>query len=179
MRHGLNRGQGAALQTGIDFSLEKEADIIITFDADGQHQVTDIERLVEPIIKGEVDVVLGSRFISSPKSKVQSPKSTIPFLRVVVLKLAVFFDRFRTGLKITDTHNGLRAFSYKAAQKIKMTQDGMAHASEILERVASNNLRYKEIPVSIKYTDYSKKKGQSIFNSFKILADLILGKISK
>jgi glycosyltransferase involved in cell wall biosynthesis len=172
LQHFLNRGQGAALQTGIDFALQLGADIIITFDADGQHDVADIKKLAEPLMLDGVDIVLGSRFISSSKLK-------MPFLRLVILKLAVAFDRLRTGLKITDTHNGLRAISRRAAGLIKIRQDGMAHASEILEQISQLGLKYKEVPVTIKYTDYSRQKGQRLSGTFRILWDLLLGRISK
>ncbi len=172
LKHFLNRGQGAALQTGIDYALNLGADIIVTFDADGQHHAEDIKSLIQPIIAGKAEVVLGSRFI-------KNQNLGMSLLKKVTLKLATIFDRWRTGLKISDTHNGFRAFSRRAAEIIKINQDGMAHASEILEQIANYHLKYIEAPVKISYTNYSKKKGQSVFNSFKIVRDLILGKISK
>ena len=179
LRHFLNRGQGAALKTGIDYALGLGAEIIITFDADGQHDVKDIEKLIEPITKGSADVVLGSRFKKFQSSKFKVQSYGIPFFRFLILKLALIFTRITTGLKVTDTHNGLRAFSREAAQKINIQQDGMAHASEILEEIAKYNFRYIEVPITIHYTEYSKQKGQSSWNAFKILWDLVVGKISK
>lgn len=169
--HFLNRGQGAALQTGIKLALKRGADIILTFDADGQHQVEDIEKVVKPILLGEFEVVLGSRFLER--------SSKIPWVKLIVLKLAVIFTRLTTGLKITDTHNGFRGFSRRAAELINITQDGMAHASEIIAEIKRHKLRFKEAPVKILYTPYSEKKGQSIFASFQILLDLFLGKLNK
>ncbi|KKQ54038.1 MAG: Glycosyl transferase family 2 [Parcubacteria group bacterium GW2011_GWA2_38_13] len=179
LRHFLNRGQGAALKTGIDYALGLGAEIIITFDADGQHDVKDIEKLIEPITKGSADVVLGSRFKKFQSSKFKVQSYGIPFFRFLILKLALIFTRITTGLKVTDTHNGLRALSMQAAQKINIQQDGMAHASEILEEIAKYNFRYIEVPITIHYTEYSKQKGQSSWNAFKILWDLVVGKISK
>jgi glycosyltransferase involved in cell wall biosynthesis len=171
LSHLINRGQGAALKTGIDYSLKQGADIIITFDADGQHQVTDIKDLIQPIINGEAEIVLGSRFLEI--------KNKIPFWRKVMLKTATVFTRFTSGLKLTDTHNGLRAISRPAAEKIKISQDRMAHSSEIINEIKRNNLKYAEVPVTINYTDYSLAKGQSAFDSVKILKDLVIKKLIK
>ena len=107
LRHILNRGQGAALQTGITFALQQGADVIVTFDADGQHHEKDIPALVEPILRGECDVSLGSRFLGSAHN--------IPFARRVILKAGIVFTRMASGIKVTDVHNGLRAFSGEAA----------------------------------------------------------------
>lgn len=170
-RHFLNRGQGAALQTGISFALNSGADIIVTFDADGQHVAGEIEQVVKPLLLGEVDVVLGSRFLNSTNK--------IPFSRRMLLKLATLFTRFYTGLKVTDVHNGFRAFSRKAAELIQIKQDGMAHASEIVEEIKRHNLKFKEVGVTIKYTYYSLEKGQKLTNAFKIVWDLILGRLTK
>lgn len=170
-RHFLNRGQGAALQTGISFALNSGADIIVTFDADGQHVAGEIEQVVKPLLLGEVDVVLGSRFLNSTNK--------IPFSRRTLLKLATLFTRFYTGLKVTDVHNGFRAFSRKAAELIQIKQDGMAHASEIVEEIKRHNLKFKEVGVTIKYTYYSLEKGQKLTNAFKIVWDLILGRLTK
>lgn len=171
LRHFLNRGQGAALQTGINFALSLGADIIVTFDADGQFDPDEIEKIIKPLLLGEFDVSLGSRFLES--------KSEVPQLKGVILKLAVMVTKIYTGLSITDAHNGFRAISKKAAGLIKIRQDGMAHASEIIEQIRKHNLKFTEVPVTVKYTDYSLKKGQKISNSFKIVWDLILGRITK
>lgn len=173
LTHIINRGQGAALRTGTEYALINDADIVIHFDADGQHNSSDIERIIEPILLDRTDIVLGSRFL---KEKADS-KNKIPFIRFLLLKSAIIFTRVISGIKITDTHNGFRALSKNAAQKIKITQDGMAHASEILDEIIKNNLKYEEIPVEVKYTDYSKNKGQSSLNSLNILKDLLFGKI--
>ena len=171
LRHVINRGQGAALKTGIDFALLEGADIIVTFDADGQHKAEEITRLTEPIKKGEVDAALGSRFLDN--------KTKIPFLKRLTLKGGVIFTRVFSGIKLTDTHNGFRALSKRAAQKIEITQDKMAHASEIIDEIAEKKIRFKEVPVTIVYTDYSKSKGQSIFNSIRIAAKFLLHKLMR
>lgn len=169
--HFLNRGQGAALQTGINFALNSGADIIVTFDADNQHRAEEIEEVVKPLLLGQVDAVLGSRFLNK--------KNQIPFSRKIILKMAAKFTRIYTGLAVTDAHNGFRALSVKAAGLIKIRQDGMAHASEILEQIKKHKLKFQEVPVTIKYTDYSLEKGQKMSNSFRILWDLIIGRIAR
>jgi glycosyltransferase involved in cell wall biosynthesis len=171
LRHIINRGQGAALQTGIDYALNQEAEIIITFDSDGQHQPEDISKLIKPIQEGEADVVLGSRFLSK--------NSNTPFIRKMFLKGGALIFRILYGIKLTDSHNGLRALSRKTAKKIKITQDGMEHASEIVEKIAKYGLKYKEMPVTINYTDYSLRHGQRTSDAFKILFKMILNKITK
>jgi glycosyltransferase involved in cell wall biosynthesis len=168
VRHAINRGQGAALQTGISLALIRGADVIVTFDADGQHVATDVARVAAPVIRGEADVALGSRFLADT--------SRVPPFRRLVLKAAVVFTRLTTGLRITDAHNGLRAFSRRAAETIRIRQDRMAHASEILSAIRAQGLRYVEVPVTILYTEYSRAKGQSALGAFRVLLDLIVGK---
>ena len=94
-----------------------------------------------------------------------------------MLRAAVSFTRLTTGLKVSDTHNGLRVFSRAAAEKIRITHAGMAHASEILHEVARNDFSYEEFPVQIDYTEYSRAKGQSNLNAVNILHDLITARI--
>ena len=180
LTHFLNRGQGAALQTGIFCALKDGADIIVTFDADAQHNPEEIDRVVEPLLLSEVDVVLGSRFLKSEiRSASWRTKSEIPLSRIIILKLASWFTRLYTGLAVTDTHNGFRAISAKAASLIEIKQDGMAHASEIIEQIKKHNLKFKEVPVAINYTKHSLAKGQKLSNSFKIIWDLIISRIAK
>jgi len=163
LRHICNRGQGAALQTGIAFCLLKQAKVIVTFDADGQHEIQDLPALVQPILDGEVDVCLGSRFLSHSAS--------VPLPRRILLYCATLFTRWVTGLKVTDTHNGYRALSYRAAQSLDIQLDRMAHASEILDQIGRFNLSYREVPVRIHYTPYSRAKGQQAIGALRILFD--------
>jgi polyprenyl-phospho-N-acetylgalactosaminyl synthase len=171
--HAINRGQGAALATGISAAVDAGADIIVTFDADGQMDPADIPRLISSVVSGEHDVVLGSRFLCRNEQCTMN-NERVPILRRWTLKLALAFTRLTTGLKLTDTHNGLRAFSKNAALALDLECDRMAHASEILEKVAENGLRYAEVPVTLRYTEYSKKKGQKFSGAFKILRDLVI-----
>lgn len=164
--HMINRGQGAALQTGIDYALGHGAEYIVTFDADGQHDADEALAMVEACREG-VDVVLGSRFLGRAIN--------MPTSRRLTLKAAVLFTRLTTGLKLTDAHNGLRVLSRSAAQRIRIQQDRMAHASEILSLIGRYNITYREFPVTITYSEYSLAKGQKISNSVRILEDIIFG----
>lgn len=169
--HLVNLGQGAALATGIEFCLDMNADYIVTYDADGQHCVGDIEKIINKISLEKIDVVIGSRFLGKTIN--------MPCKRRLLLKMAVLFTRLTTGLLVTDAHNGFRCFSKHAAQQIRIRQNRMAHASEILEEIASNKLSYAEMPVTIIYTAYSLSKGQKLSNAFSIMIDLFLGQIKK
>lgn len=165
--HPMNLGQGAALQTGIEAGLEN-ADIkyFVTFDGDGQHSPADALEMVRTLREKEFDVVFGSRFLDE--------RTELTFAKRAVLKAAVTYTNWLTGLKLTDAHNGLRAFNQKVAHGIKLQHDGMAHATEIVNQISKGDFRYCERPVHIVYTDYSKAKGQSLWNSVNILFDLIL-----
>ena len=167
VRHPVNLGQGAALQTGIDFALKMGASKVVTFDGDGQMKADEIPILCQAMDEQGVDVVLGSRFL-----KPEGPLA-IPSGRRLLLKVATVFTRVTTGLKLSDTHNGFRVLSRKAALAIRIRQNGMAHASEILSQIGSHKLTYAEYPVSIDYTAYSLAKGQSGANGLNIIWDLI------
>jgi glycosyltransferase involved in cell wall biosynthesis len=170
LRHATNLGQGAALQTGISFALQHPGTaFVVTFDADGQHDPLDAARMVELARGDGVDVVLGSRFLET--------SAPVPTLRRLLLRGGVAFTRLTTGLQVTDTHNGLRVLSRRAARHLDIRLCGMAHASELLHQVASMQLRYREAPVSISYTDYSRAKGQSSLNAVNIVCDLFVDRL--
>ncbi len=171
-RHKVNLGQGAALQTGINLALKRGAKIIVSFDADGQHEIQDIERLIQHLGKNRLDIVLGSRFME------QQPKH-MSHSRKLVLKLARFVNFIFTGVLLTDAHNGLRVMTAAAAGRIRISENRMSHATEILSLIKKEKLHYSEQPVTVYYTDYSKSKGQSSWNSFRILFDLLLSKFFK
>jgi len=172
LKHSVNLGQGAALQTGINYAIKQEAEIIITFDADGQHQPADIAALLEPIVADEADIVLGSRFLSDDLA-------TLPTFRKLTLQTARFINLLFSGLLLSDAHNGLRALNKKAMTMINLTENKMAHASEILFEIKKYRLRWKEVPVNISYTPQTIKKGQSSVDSIRILFDLVLHKLFK
>ena len=165
LRHSVNRGQGAALQTGFDYILRcTDAEYCVTFDADGQHLVTDALRMVERAETSGADVVLGSRFTGSTLA--------MPWARKIVLKCGIWFTRRTAGLDITDTHNGLRVLRRTALCKIRLRLPRMAYASELLSAIVPAGLTWVEEPVSIVYTEYSMAKGQRNANAINILLDL-------
>ncbi len=169
IRHKLNRGQGAALATGIKASLRLGARAVVTFDADNQHNPDDIPIILEPVLSGKVDVVLGSRFLNDD--------SRIPRFRRTVLKIGVWITRVFFRMKVTDIHNGFRALNTSAAQRIQLRQDNMVHASEFLDEIRKNNLSYVECPVRISYSTYSQKKGQKNHDAFKLALRIFLYKV--
>lgn len=172
VNHPINLGQGAAIQTGIEYALkDPNAQYFVTFDADGQHDLEDVKKMLDYIRKEGVDVVLGSRFLGGSQNMTR--------LKKAVLKAAVKFSNFTTGLSLTDAHNGLRVFNRKVAENLDITMPDMAHASEIIHRIAEHEFKYKELPVTITYTDYSKAKGQSIMNAVNITFDVLLQKVTK
>jgi glycosyltransferase involved in cell wall biosynthesis len=164
IRHPVNLGQGAALQTGVDYALGQGADIIVTFDADGQHRAADIDSLVGALREAQADFALGSRFLGRSVG--------LPWSRSLVLKAATYFTRATTGLRLSDTHNGLRAMTRRGAGMIRLRQNRMAHASEILGQIAASGLPFVEVPVSIEYSAYSLAKGQRLSDALMILLDL-------
>lgn len=166
VQHPINLGQGASLQTGLEYALnDPELDCIVTFDADGQHRVEDAQAMAGRITSGEAEIVLGSRFLDK--------RTKISPVKRLVLRTAAIQSRMATGMALTDAHNGLRAISPKVAKGIHLTQNRMAHASELVHQVAEMKPKWVEQPVEIIYTDYSKAKGQSLLNSVNILADLL------
>jgi glycosyltransferase involved in cell wall biosynthesis len=169
LRHPINCGQGAALQTGIDFALQRGAEYIVTFDADGQHRIEDIAVLLSPILSGEYDIALGSRSLGTSVG--------IPPLRRRMLRAGVLFTRLVNGMNLTDAHNGLRAFSRRAAQRIDLRLDRMAHATELIDQMRQSGLPFKEVPVQIRYTPYSLRKGQSTRGAIRIALHYLLGRV--
>lgn len=167
VKHPINLGQGAALQTGFDYARQDpRMRYVVTFDSDGQHRVEDALAAVQRLERGDLDVVLGSRFLDD--------RTNAGWLKRVVLRMAIAFTNITTGMRLTDAHNGMRAFSAHALERVRITQNRMAHASEIVSLIAKAKLRVTEIPVQIVYTDYSRSKGQSLWNSVNILIDLVL-----
>jgi glycosyltransferase involved in cell wall biosynthesis len=171
VRHPINLGQGAALQTGIRYVLQDPgARRIATFDADGQHRAADalalLELLGRPAPDGRpIEVALGTRFPAA--------RGSIGRLRRAVLAAATAYTRASVGLRVTDTHNGLRAFTRRVAEGLSIRQNGMAHASEILEQIARGGYAWVEHPVDIAYSSYSRGKGQPALNAVNIVTDLM------
>lgn len=166
VRHPVNLGQGAALQTGITWVLtETAAPYLVTFDADGQHQVSDAAEMVRRAREEDLAVVFGSRFLDD--------RTRPGLVKRAVLRLAVWVTNRSTGLRLTDAHNGLRVIRRDAAAQLDLRQDRMAHATEIVGQLGRTGLPWREHPVHVLYTDYSRAKGQSVLNSVNILVDLL------
>ena len=169
--HCVNLGQGAALQTGFTFALQKGAQFVGSFDADGQHSPDDLLAMFRRLYEGEADVVLGSRFLGSAIS--------MPFARRIALRVAVLFARISSRSPLSDLHNGIRALNRRAASTINITQNGMAHASEIVEQLMAGDLKVVEHPVTIAYTKYSLQKGQKTVNAVNVITDLFVRRFLK
>jgi polyprenyl-phospho-N-acetylgalactosaminyl synthase len=167
VRHPVNLGQGAALQTGFEYTLgEPGMRWVVTYDADGQHQVSDVVAMLDKAVAEDLDVVFGSRFLDD--------RTEAGLAKRLVLRAAVRYTNWTTGTSLSDAHNGLRVLSRDVVARIEITQNRMAHASELVHQIGALDVRYGESPVHILYTDYSRAKGQSLWNAVNILADLIL-----
>ena len=173
LRHPLNLGQGAALQTGMTHALRHGAEVVVHFDADGQHSVDQIDSLVQPILDGEADVVLGSRFLR------ECDRQLIPPAKALVLRIGIVVSGLASGLWLHDTHNGFRVLSRRAASRIYLTEPGYAHATEIISQMRRAGLRCVEKPTTIRYSEYSIRKGQPILNFVNIVIDLLLRRVFK
>ena len=171
LHHVINLGQGAALQTGIEFAVSHGARYLVTFDADGQHDEQDIVVLLSTLVHERLEVVLGSRFLGTVEN--------IGRLRKCILKVATTLTNWTLGLSLTDVHNGLRVFRADVAGKLVISEARMAYASEFLSKLAQVRLRFREVPCTVRYTHYSKAKGQSNFEAVNILYDLALRRFSR
>jgi glycosyltransferase involved in cell wall biosynthesis len=159
--HHPNQGQGAALRTGIAHALKKGAERVVTYDADGQFLAREIAAIVLPVARGDVDVTLGSRFTGRAINLTRRKR--------IMLYGAVLFTRLISGLRVTDTHNGFRCFSRRAAQAIRITQDRMEHASEIIDEVACHRLSWREVPVTVIYHHEGQHPARAITMGLRLL----------
>ncbi len=167
VRHPINLGQGGALQTGVEYArAQPGAEYFVTFDADGQHQVADVVKMIARLRAEPIDIVVGTRF--------HGDTSHIPLAKRLVLRTVVALSPRLRRLKLTDAHNGLRAFDRTVAEQMDIRLSGMGHASEIVEMIDTYKWRVAEEPVTIMYTEYSMAKGQSLINGVNILFDTAL-----
>lgn len=165
--HPVNLGQGAAIQTGIEFALSRNAEFVATFDADGQHSVQDLQTMLHALCDRDLDIVLGSRFLGRAEGMSRT--------RGWLLMAARAFTNLTTGVRLTDAHNGLRLMTAATARRIRIRQDRMAHASELISQIGRLGLKVGEVPVTIAYTEYSMAKGQRMSNSFRVVLELFTG----
>lgn len=170
LTHIINRGQGAGLRTGTKYALKRGADIIVHFDADGQHRIQDLPVMLNPVISGRFDATLGSRFLK---------KNNLPKLKKLGLKFAIFVNWVLYGVKLSDAHNGFRVLNKKAASLLEIHSDGMEHASEIVEELHNKGLKYKEVPVVIVYHEDRKGHNNSPLAWVKIGFRLLYNKFLK
>lgn len=173
--HPVNLGQGAAIQTGVEYARKQPgARVFVTFDADGQHQVKDVVRMIDRLSADDVDLVIGTRFADP------GVVSRIPLAKRLVLRAAARLSPHSRRLGLTDAHNGLRVFTKTVADGLNITMSGMSHASEFITLAYENRWRVAEEPVEILYTDYSKSKGQPLLNGVNIIFDgLLRGRMSR
>ncbi len=163
--HPVNLGQGAAIQTGVEYArTQPGAQIFATFDADGQHRVKDVIAMIDRLSAGDVDIVVGTRFAGGPPVR-------MPLLKRLILKTAAAVSPSSRKLHLTDAHNGLRVFNRTVADGLNLSMNGMSHASEFIALIVENGWRAAEEPVQILYTDYSMSKGQPLLNGVNIVFD--------
>lgn len=165
VRHPVNLGQGAAIQTGVEYArAQPGARFFVTFDADGQHQVDDVSAMIARLRTEPVDIIVGTRFA-------EGRSESVPPLRRIALRTIVFLSPRTRRLGLTDAHNGLRAFNKTVADQLDLLMSGMSHASEFVALIDHHHWRVAEQPVTILYTEYSRAKGQSLINGVNIVAD--------
>lgn len=165
VRHPVNLGQGAAIQTGVEYARSQPGGrIFATFDADGQHRVKDVVAMIDRLGRDDLDIVIGTRFAAGPPTRV-------PPLKRLILRTVAALSPSSRKLHLTDAHNGLRVFNRTVADKLNLTMNGMSHASEFISLIAENGWRVAEEPVEILYTDYSMSKGQPLLNGVNIVFD--------
>jgi glycosyltransferase involved in cell wall biosynthesis len=167
LRHIINRGQGAALRTGTNWSFENGAEAVVHFDADGQFRVEDIARLAGPLAAGQAEVVFGSRFLDKTTK-------LPPLKRYLIMPIARMVNRFFFGVKLTDPQSGFRAFTAAVGSRLAWRQDRMAHASEILGLLVRGGWPIKEVPITVIYREF----GLGWRGGLKILKEIFFKKIS-
>jgi len=176
LRHLINRWPGAALETGFEFVRRNYQKLgikyVVTFDADGQHDINDIEKFIEAMEKNSPDVIIGSRFL-------ESTYENMPFSRKLILLLWKIFTFFISNISVSDPHNGYRMFTIDAIKKLKLQMDWFEYASELIDLIARYKLKIVEVPVNIRYTQYSLSKGQKNSNAIKIAFKMIWSKFMK
>jgi len=171
LRHKLNRGYGATVKTGVEAAKIMDADVVVTFDGDGQHDPMDISELISPIVNSDYDVVLGTRLLDT---------AGMPFYKIIANQIGNFFTWLLFGIWVTDSQSGFRAFSRKAIEKIKTKSERYEYSSEVIREVKLHKLRYKEVPIKVRYTEYSMGKAykQGFLNGLKTLYKMVWNLIS-
>lgn len=169
LSHPINRGLGAALGTGFEYARVNNHELLVTLDADGQHNPDEISKLIKPIINKKADFVVGSRV----------HKQGMPIIRKVITYLASLLTFIITGVWTSDSQSGFRAFSKRAIENIFIEVDRMEVSSDFFRQAKEKKLKIVEVHITPIYTEYSLRKGQSLWNSFNILGKLALRKLSR
>ncbi len=176
LRHLINRGKGAATQTGLDAARLLGADVAVTMDADEQHSADDLNAMITPITQNKADVTLGSRFI------IRNP---IPKSKILVNKIANLVTFAFYGIYVTDSQSGFRGYSKKAINLIQTDMDRYEFESQVLHQIKHYHLKYVEVPISVQYNKYSKEKykdikdfqPQNFKNGIKMLIKMVIRSI--
>jgi len=164
LHHIINRGVGAATDTGFRYALLQKFGGVITIDADMQHDVKDLDVLFDSYQENEADIIIGSRFL---KADNQIPKIRILYNRVANILVFIFSNTW-----ITDTQSGYKLITKKVLEKVHLRTDGYEFCSEFIIKVLAQNFKIKEVPIHVYYTDYSMNKGQGIVNGYKTMISL-------
>jgi glycosyltransferase involved in cell wall biosynthesis len=166
IRHKINRGKGAAVKTGIMAANLLPADAVVTMDGDGQHDPADIHLLLQPVLEGQIDVVLGSRLLHREK---------MPLIKVIANGFGNFFTWLFYGLMVSDSQSGFRAYSQYSALIIDTKADKYEYDSKVIREIKNNRLRFTEVPVHTRYTEYSmqKKNKQGFVNGLVTLYRMV------
>lgn len=166
LRHKLNRGKGAATKTAIEAAKLLGADIIVTMDSDGQHNPHDIQRLIQPILEGQAEVVLGTRLMNP---------AGMPWHKILANWIGNVLTWYLYGLWVTDSQSGFRAYSRRAATLIHTRSDRYDYESEVIREMYLHRLPFVEVPVEVRYTAYSmgKLERQSFMNGIKTLGRML------
>jgi glycosyltransferase involved in cell wall biosynthesis len=164
LHHWINLGPGASTYTGIRYAVEQGAEIVVTIDADNQHDATDIYKLVEEMYHSDYDMVLGSRFLQV---------NDIPKSRIFYNKIGNFISYFVTGVYLTDSQSGLKALSRNFCKFLEIKHNGFEFCIEIIKQAKIYNAKIKELPISVTYTKETMQKGQNLISGFTMVARLL------
>lgn len=169
LKHSINRGKGAAVQTGITYAKLNGYEIIVTMDGDGQHDSKDCLQLITKIQNG-YDVALGTR-MSNPKG--------MPLTRKIANHMANLLVFFMFGIRVSDSQSGFRAYGKKAIDKFRVVYDKYEFDTVILQHLVKYGLSYTEVPINVRYTRYSmsKKNKQNFINGVKTTLNIIISQI--
>ncbi len=170
-RHKINRGKGGATRTGIEAALSLGADFVVTMDGDGQHDPSEINQLIQPLLSNKFEVILGSRHIAT---------KTMPAHKVLHNKIANGITKLYSGINVHDSQSGFRAYSRRACILLDTKTDSYEYESEVIRLIAKHKLSYAEVPITTLYTDYSTSKThkQDISNGIRTVYKMIWNALS-